>query len=164
MRESWEVAGVGYEVVTAGKGDVGALVRLSSALFQEDGGMRDPFADVGWPEREGRDHFLSLISRRDALCLLSKPGRAPAGYLAGYIGEPVTIRPVKVAEVQSMYVEARYRNRGVGSALVAEFRSWAERQGAERISVTAYASNEAAIRFYARLGFLPKRTTLEMSV
>ena len=64
-----------------------------------------------------------------------------------------------------MYVEARYRNRGVGSsALVAEFRSWAERQRAERISVTAYASNEAAIRFYARLGFLPKRTTLEMSV
>ncbi|CAA9400812.1 MAG: hypothetical protein AVDCRST_MAG03-1206 [uncultured Rubrobacteraceae bacterium] len=162
MWEWWEV--VDYGIVRAGEGDVGALVRLSSALFREDGGMRDPFTDVGWPEREGRDHFLSLVSRPDALCLLSKGSGPPVGYLAGYIREPTTVRPVRVAELQSMYVEAGRCNRGVGSALVSGFRYWAAGQGAELISVTAHASNEGAVRFYARHGFLPRSTTFEMSV
>jgi GNAT superfamily N-acetyltransferase len=154
---------VDHEVVAAGSEEVGALVRLSSALFREDAGIRDPCTDVGWPQRYGRDHFLSLISRGDALCLLAKnPGRAPVGYLAGYVMEPTTIRPVKVAELQSMYMEARNRRHGVGSALVAEFLSWAGDRAAGRVAVTAHSSNDEALRFYARHGFLPRSTILEM--
>jgi ribosomal protein S18 acetylase RimI-like enzyme len=157
------VVEVGREVVAAESGDVGALVRLSSALFREDAGIRDPYTDVGWPRRHGRDHFLSLISHKDALCLLAKSGSKPVGYLAGYVGEPTTVRPVKVAELQSMYVEARDRGRGGGSALVAEFLSWAGVRAAERVAVTAYASNGDALGFYARRGFRPRSITLEMS-
>jgi ribosomal protein S18 acetylase RimI-like enzyme len=156
------VADVDYEIVTAGGGDIGALVRLSSALFREDAGGRDPFTDAGWPAAHGRDHFLSLITRNDALCLLAKSGRTPGGYLAGYVQGPAEIRPVRVAELQSMYVEAGSRNRGVGSTSVDEFLSWARNRMAERVSVTAYASNDAALGFYARRGFRPSSATLEM--
>lgn len=61
-----------------------------------------------------------------------------------------------------MYVQADSRNRGAGSALVDEFLSWAGARMAGRISVTAYASNEEAVCFYARRGFRPKSITLEM--
>jgi hypothetical protein len=84
---------VGHEVVAAGSGDVGALVRLSSALFREDAGIRDPYTDVGWPREHGWDHFLSLISREDALCLLAKSGGTPVGYLAGYLWPGTSARP-----------------------------------------------------------------------
>ncbi len=110
-----------YEIVRAESTDVGALVRLSSSLSREDAGVRDPFTDVGWPEKEGWDHFLSLISGDDAVCLLAKSSRASVGYLAGYLKEPTALRPVKVADFQSMYVQESSRNRGVGSALVEEF-------------------------------------------
>ena len=153
---------VGYEIVTAGSGDIDVLVRLCSALFAEDAGSRDPFTDVGWPGVHGWDHFRSLISRDDACCLLARSGRAPVGYLAGYVGEPTEIRPVRVAELQSMYVEAGSRGRGVGSALVEEFLAWAGGRMAGRVSVTAYASNDAAVRFYRRSGLGPKSVTLEM--
>ena len=153
---------VNYKATTAGGGDVGALVRLCSALFAEDAGSRDPFTDVGWPGVHGWDHFRSLISRSDALCLLAKSGRAPVGYLAGYVGEPTEIRPVRVAELQSLYVEAGSRGRGVGSALVEEFLAWAGVRMAGRVSVTAYASNDAAVRFYRLSGLGPKSVTLEM--
>jgi GNAT superfamily N-acetyltransferase len=156
------VVEVGHEVVAAGSGDVGALVRLSSALIREDAGIRDPCTDVGWPREHGWDHFLSLISWEDALCLLAKSGGVPVGYLAGYVGETTTVRPLNVAELQSMFVRARDRGRGVGSALVAEFLSWAGCPAAERVAVTAYASNGDALRFYARRGFRPRSTTLEM--
>lgn len=153
---------VGHEVVAPGSGDVGTLVRLGSALFREDASVRDPCTDVGWPREHGWDHFLSLISREDALRLLAKSGGRPVGYLAGYVGEATTVRPVKVAELQSMFVRARDRGRGAGSALVAEFLSWAGCRAAERVAVTAYASNGDALRFYARRGFRPRCTTLEM--
>ena len=80
------MADVDYEIVTARGGDVGALVRLSLALFVEDAGTRDPFTDMGWRLAQGRDHFLSLISRNDALCLLARSRRTSVGYLAGYVG------------------------------------------------------------------------------
>ncbi len=151
-----------YRVVAAGSGDVGALVRLCSALFREDAGPRDPFTDVRWPVAHGRDHFLSLISRNDGLCLLSKSGQTPVGYLAGYVGEPAEIRPVRVAELQSMYVEPGSRGRGVGSALVDVYLAWARGRMAGRVSVTAHASNHAAVRFYESCGFGPRSATLEM--
>ena len=67
------------KIVTAGGGDIDALVRLCSALFAEDAGTRDPSTDVGWPWAWGRDHFDSLISRDDALCLLAKSGGRRSG-------------------------------------------------------------------------------------
>ena len=150
------------KIVTAGSGDIDALVRLCSALFAEDAGTRDPATDVGWPWARGREHFDSLISRDDALCLLAKSGGTPVGYLAGYVGEPTEIRPVRIAELQSMYVEAGSRGGGVGSALVDAFLAWAQDRKAARASVTAYASNDAAVRFYGRAGFRPRSVTLGM--
>ncbi|CAA9473175.1 MAG: hypothetical protein AVDCRST_MAG12-942 [uncultured Rubrobacteraceae bacterium] len=150
-----------YEVVTAGSGEVGALVRLCSALFREDAGTRDPCTEVGWPEAHGREHFSAMISSDDALCLIAACGGTSVGYLAGLIQRPTTVRPVRIAEVQSMYVETSSRGRGVGSALVSEFLSWAGNRRADRVSVTAYAANEEAMGFYSRLGFRPRSTTLE---
>ena len=156
------MAGVNYEVVAARSGDIGALVRLCSVLFREDAGSRDPFTDVGWPGAHGWDHFLSLVSRNDACCFLARSGRRPVGYLAGHVRGPTEIRPVRIAELQSMYVEAGSRDRGVGSALVDGFLAWARDRMAGRVSVTAYASNDAAVRFYGRIGLRPKSVTLEM--
>ncbi len=156
------MADVDYEIVTARSGDVGALVRLSSALFREDAGERDSFVDLGWPAAHGRDHFLSLITQNGALCLLAKYGRTAVGYLAGYVRKITEIRPLRVAEIQSTHVEVGSRNRGVRSAMVDEFLSWAGDRTAERVSVTAYALNDAALGFYACRGFRPLSATLEM--
>ncbi len=78
---------VDHKIVTAESGDVGALVRLCSALFLEDVETRGPFTDMDWPKAHARNPFLSLISRDDALCLLARSGRTTVGYLAGYAGE-----------------------------------------------------------------------------
>ena len=155
---------VDHKIVTAESGDIGTLVRLCSALFVEDSGTRDPLTDVDWPTAHARNHFLSLISRDDALCLLARSGRTTVGYLAGYVGEPAEIRPVTIVELQSMYVEPGSRGNGVGSALVDGFLAWARDRRAGPVSVTAYASNEAAVRFYGRIGLRPKSVTLEMAL
>jgi GNAT superfamily N-acetyltransferase len=50
--------------------------------------------------------------------------------------------------VAGLYVNPAHRGDGVGARLVETFRSWARRCRAERMSVTAYAANTDAIRFY----------------
>lgn len=141
--------------------DVPSVVELGSALFQEDAGTRDPYVNQEWPEKEGCEYFADFLSRPGTSCLLAGSSGLIVGYLAGYIKERSSLRPVKVAELESVYVREAYRGRGVGMELARKFFSWAESGSVERISVTAYASNGQAIRFYERLGFRPKSLTLE---
>ncbi len=120
-------------------GDVEGLVRLSARLFVEDAGGRDPDTDTSWPARRGREHFLGLLSREDAVCLLALSDGTKVGYLAGYVREKTAVRPVTVAGLQSMYVEEGERGSGVGARLVGKFFAWAGGLGVERVFVTAHA-------------------------
>lgn len=69
-----------------------------------------------------------------------------------------------MAEIFALYVIPEYRSQGVGERLVRSFLPWAREQGAERIVVAAFAANEAALRFYRRVGFVPFEIMLEQPV
>ena len=153
-----------FRILVAGMEDVGSVVDLNSSLFREDAGTRDPHTDLSWPAKHGRDHFLGLLENDDALCFLALSEENAIGYLAGYLKGPTALRPVRVAELQSMYVVSNQRNQGVGGRLVDEFLAWAWVQGADRVSVTAYAENERAVRFYERVGFESRSVTLERAL
>jgi RimJ/RimL family protein N-acetyltransferase len=53
-----------------------------------------------------------------------------------------------------MFVVADRRGRGIGAALLEEALSWARSFGVERIELTVYPHNEAAIALYRRFGFV----------
>ena len=53
-----------------------------------------------------------------------------------------------------MFVSAPYRGRRIGVALMREALAWARRFGIERIELTVYPHNDAAIALYRRFGFV----------
>jgi putative acetyltransferase len=53
-----------------------------------------------------------------------------------------------------MFVVATHRGRGVGTALMAEAMRWAREHAVERIELTVYPHNVAAIALYRRFGFV----------
>jgi GNAT superfamily N-acetyltransferase len=65
-----------------------------------------------------------------------------------------------VVEFESTYVREGVRGMRVGAKLAGGLLASAEVRGALRGSVTAFASNEHALRFYERRGFQPKSLTL----
>lgn len=144
--------------------DLHEVVELNHALFQEDAGQRDPFTNLNWAHQEGEEHFARLIATEGELCLVAELDGQVIGYLAGRVRGPSSIRPIRSADLESVFVVASIRGRGVGRALIEAFLPWCGQQGAERVSVTAYASNEGAVRLYRRLGFEPKEVALERSV
>jgi GNAT superfamily N-acetyltransferase len=152
---------MGVRIRTAGRRDLDEVVALSAALFAEDAGQRDPHTDLDWPRREGHEYFGGLLSGPTTRCWLAEVDGAVAGSLIGRIKRESTVRPVRVAELESMYVRPEYRSAGVGAALVAGFFEWARRRGAKLAEVTAYAANDKALAFYARNGFVAKSIQLE---
>lgn len=53
-----------------------------------------------------------------------------------------------------MFVIAGWRDRGVGSALMAEALRWARTNGLQRVELTVYPHNRAALSLYRRFGFV----------
>lgn len=148
----------------ASKADLRSIVALSSALFQEDAGHRDPFMNLRWPEEEGEEYYAGIISGLDSVCLVVEVGGSIAGFLTGYLHERTSLRPVALAEMESMFVIQEFRGQGVGTHLVNSFLKWCQTRGAQRVSVTAYSDNAGAIAFYNALGFEPRNLTLEQGV
>ncbi len=57
--------------------------------------------------------------------------------------------------VNALAVYASARNRGIGSALLAEVENTARRAGYQKLSIQVYGQNTGALRLYRRLGFEP---------
>jgi putative acetyltransferase len=55
-----------------------------------------------------------------------------------------------------MVIAPEWRDRGVGSALLAEAFRWARWAGVEKISLSVYPHNDRALRLYERFGFVPE--------
>jgi ribosomal protein S18 acetylase RimI-like enzyme len=157
------MAETGVQIRKATSDDIISIIELNFALFQEDAGQRDPYMNLNWPKEEGHAHFSKLVSGDDSVCLLATTGEAVIGYLVGYLWHGGNLRPIKLAELESMYVHQNWRSRGVGRQLADEFLRWAKQQGVQRVSVTAYAANMRAIEFYRGLGFEPKSLSPEFT-
>ena len=91
-----------------------------------------------------------FIAERDA----PFPGRPPVT-LGVVLGRR---RPPDQLLIFSMWVDPAARRTGLGGALIATAERWAAPWGARRSVLWVFAGNEAAIRFYLRLGF---RTEIE---
>lgn len=134
-----------------------------AALFAEDSGTRDATIRQDWPRRHaGAWLEEQAVDERKVLLIAETSGQA--GYLAGEVLAASAMRTASVAVLVSMYVRPDFRGQGVGRRLVEAFRDWARAQGADRMSVTAYADNTAASRFYQRQGFAPREIQFETAV
>ena len=153
-----------FTVREATPADLDAIVGFSHKLFQEDAGQRDPFMNLNWANEHGHDYFRPMIPDETFLCLLAEVEQSSVGFLIGYLKNPSDVRPIHAAELHSMFVNEDFRSQKIGEALVRYFLNWAKENGTQRVSVSAYAANDRAIRFYKSLGFVPKSLVLEVGL
>lgn len=63
-------------------------------------------------------------------------------------------------EVESIFVSEAYRGLGIGESLLKKALRWMDQNGAKEKLVEVGTGNEKAYGFYARHGFLPRKTLL----
>lgn len=95
--------------------------------------------------------FRSDLTTNPAAHLLVAEQKLAAGRrIAGYAGYWLV---VDEAHLSTLAVEPGLRRRGLGERILREAMRHAARQGAEMMTLEVRASNEAARRLYAKLGF-----------
>lgn len=143
--------------------DLPGFLASADALVATDAGRHDAAAtNLGWAAQTGVAYCTALLASADSLVLLSRDGDEVVGHLVGRLSGPGSVHPIRVAELESIHVYPRHRGRGAGEQLMKAFLAWAAEMGAQRATVTAYAANDGAQRFYARHGFALKSVILDL--
>jgi GNAT superfamily N-acetyltransferase len=141
--------------------DIPAVLASADALVATDAGQYDAGAtDLDWAAKTGLAYCTALLASADNLVLLARREDI-VGHLVARLSGPSSVHPIRIAELESIHVYADHRGQGIGDQLVTAFLAWAKAKGAHRVSVTAYAANEGAQRFYARHGFTPRSVILD---
>jgi aminoglycoside 6'-N-acetyltransferase I len=114
-----------------------------------------------WPEGESSGHAReieqffagTLKMPLEVLLAVDERGR-PVGFaelsIRNYAEDCVTDR---VAYLEGWYVDAEWRRRGVGKALVAAAEAWARAQGCTEFGSDALLENETSAAAHRALGF-----------
>ena len=112
---------------------------------------------------------LTFQERKDDLLEKSEKGilRIDTAYdeaAEQYIGYCISsISDEKVGEVDSIYLDKKYRSSGIGNALMKRSLDWMDQNGVETKRIMVAAGNENTLAFYGRYKFFPKHIILEQS-
>lgn len=71
---------------------------------------------------------------------------------------------IKMAFMDSLYVDENFRSTGVGKKLFLETERIAKENGAKRLDLTVWNFNKGAINFYESLGMVVQRYTFEKTL
>ena len=119
-----------------------------------------------------RPEFSGALRERAALALDAPDADVLVACLDGVVCGFALVQYVERAEssylcaqrfchIEEFGVDAAFRRRGVGTALLAFCRAEAARRGFSRLELDVWTFNEAAQKFYEAAGFCAYRTHLE---
>lgn len=136
--------------------DYDELCPLFAALDAQHREARpDLFRAAAGPPRS-REHVEGLIAGPHTALLVAEC----AGRLVGFatlvlnqrMGLPIVV-PARVAAVDNLFVDATHRRSGIGRALLARARAWAQAKDARTIEISVHEFNQDALRFYEAVGY-----------
>ncbi len=105
---------------------------------------------------EVRELLRAVLRDPEAAAWLADPaaGGGPTGFCLARIDEaPPILQETRRAEITDLYVRPAARRRGVGRALVAAARAFAQDRGVRRIEARVAHANAEGQRFWRALGF-----------
>src|SRR5271154_1013355 len=118
--------------------DLEAIFRLDEVCFANE-------------FRFDRKSMSAFAADRDAITLIAEDG----GELIGFVIAQVRrVEAGFLAYIVTLDVAPEWRRKGLARELIAEIGERALAEGARRVLLHVFADNDAAIRFYERLGYI----------
>ncbi|MAG39417.1 hypothetical protein CMI41_00400 [Candidatus Pacearchaeota archaeon] len=142
-------------------GDVNAIQDLNQQLFNNEISNFDDTLDGEWPANN-KKYFEDAINDENGLVLVAVDGDNIIGYLIGGIKEAGDYRNIQnILEIGNTFVIEEYRRMGIGKEMVEKLLDFARLKGVGRSKVLVSSSNEAAIKFYKKMGLMEYDLVLE---
>ncbi len=129
--------------------DAAELVALASAVAAEPEGWL--LADSRWRSVGDERRYVRAVRRHaDAALLVAEVDGALAGRLS--ISRDPHPSSAHVADLGLM-VDARFRRRGIGSAMLVAAEEWARSTGVTKLELHVFPHNAPAIALYGKHGY-----------
>ncbi len=149
--------GMQVTIRKAGSGDYGACARLVSeihALHAEHEPWLFRIPDDGrvWTEED----YHAMTTEPGSVVLLAEVGGAVVGFAQLVLRQAPDLAmfvPRITCSVESIGVTAAWQGQGIGRQLMAAVETWARENQADDLSLSVHEFNQAAMRFYRRLGY-----------
>ncbi len=122
---------------------------------QYDDSIDGLFAVIGYYE-----NFVSDPNR----CLLVSDDNGINGYIYGFKQESDPTSSKVEYLLDALYVVEDYRNKGIGKALIEEFKTWCIENGATNINVNVCSKNEIAKILYKNNNFVTTKETMTLKL
>jgi len=109
------------------------------------------------PSDPGRDapHWQQSIGNPNATSFVAELEGQVVAFITVFLVTEASplLQSIPLARVGSVCVAAPHRGRGIGQSLMRAAEQWALQRGASYLRLNVWAFNEAALRFYERLGY-----------
>lgn len=152
-------------------------MKIRSATLADREGLSRLTAEVHELHREARpdvymefdpEQFRKEISdtlyRPDSILLVAEEEGELAGMALLTLRQPPNpiLKPRLYAFLEELSVGERFRGQGVGTALFAAAKEQALKRGAVSLELQVWSFNEAALRFYEKMGMKEKTFRMEL--
>lgn len=106
--------------------------------------------------------FAELVADPETHIVVAEHGDNLLGFATVRRNMPCPSGALAQFELQTLYVQAHYVGKGVGSALLRHVTHWARAHAQSALWLTVNAQNQRAIDFYKAQGYRQQGTTLFM--
>ncbi len=142
--------------------DTEAIQKLNHELFKLEKKCFDSTLITDWPlSQNGKHYFKDLI--KNAHVIVATKNNVIIAYLAGSISDKCSYSSIQYGEINNMYVDRGYRGKGIGKALIDNFKKYCAEKNIRNLKVVASSKNKNAQEFYRKQGFCEFDITLTMS-
>ncbi len=116
------------------------------------------FPDCQFKEEMFRKHLLRQLKLRPDTVKVVEVG----GEIAGYVWFKIVDSTVGMfGRIEHIFVDEKYRNRGLGKKLMQAAEDHFKRHGAKKVKLTVTSDNESAVSLYRGMGYRTKRFVME---
>ncbi|HBG81878.1 TPA: hypothetical protein DDW69_03490 [candidate division CPR2 bacterium] len=119
--------------------------------------------ETDWPgESKGEECIKNFLTNPKHYTLVCEEDNQIVGYLTGSLEEsPDYLRSLRIAEINTTFIDERFRNKKIGSELTNRFTIWAKENGANTLIVDVLSENSRGINFYKLNGFNDYRVIIK---
>ena len=137
------------KIKAATKKDLKKIVELDRKICI-DSEKFDPLIKAGKFERR---NVRELFKMKNSKVFFAMEDEKVTGYVLGWIEKKLIYNNVPAGFVSDVFVERKYRNNGIGKALMKEMMKWFKEKGARYGELHVYTGNKKAQKLYTNLGF-----------
>ena len=124
------------------------------ARLSDSPAVADLVTELGYPTTPARmqQRLTRLLADPEYVTLVAETSGVMVGLVGAYVGLALELDSTS-ARLTGLVVDARWRGRGIGRALMQHIESWCRQKGATCVILTSGHHRADAHRFYEAIGY-----------